>query len=192
MLRFTQATKKTWRIENERSFYQKQAVEAMQARDRAEAEASRVQQKATSLEALLTQKDTELRAEQSELIEVRQRLQGLHEEADGLRIKAKVASQVPQLRLDLQECRAALEREQQAHSRATVCANLLLPNSPDRCQPRAEECLHVPSDCSLPLRLTPSQYTALTAPQQAAAVPIEWQRSVPATRQVACHETIHP
>lgn len=114
----------------------------MQARDRAEVEASRVQEKATSLESSLAQKDTELRAEQSELMEVRQRLQGLQEEADGLRAKAKVASQVPQLRLDLQECQSALEQEQQARNRATVRTILLLPTTPNPYTPMAKQCLH--------------------------------------------------
>lgn len=90
----------------------------MQARDRAEADASRMQERAASLQATLTERTTELRAEQSAAAELRQRMDGLQKETDALRLEAAVAAQVPQLRLDLQETRSALQREQDAH-RAT-------------------------------------------------------------------------
>lgn len=124
LLPFVQTTKKIGRIENERSFYQKQAVEAMQARDRAEAEASRLQEDTTALQASLAQKDTELRAESGAASELRQRLDGLQKEIEVLRREAEVASQVPKLRLDLQETKAALERTRESRRTAEASPEL--------------------------------------------------------------------
>ena len=95
----------------------------MQARDRAEVEGSRLHERASALEGSLTQKDAEFRAEQSAAEVLRQRLTSLQEETDALRREAEVAAQVPQLRLDLRETQAALQREREAHSSASVRAS---------------------------------------------------------------------
>jgi chromosome segregation ATPase len=103
-------------------YYQTQAVDAIQARDRAQRESEELRVQINQLKATCATSAADLKAANSELVESRHRLEVQAREIASLQKRAEQATQLPTLRLQLdqrlEEFDAEVERRHAAEVRS--------------------------------------------------------------------------
>lgn len=115
-----QATSSVTRMQQELQFYQKQAVDAMQARDRANGEAEQMRTRNSKLDAAASSCQSDLKATQHSYAEAQQRLKDQEQEIADLMKRVEHAAQVPTLQLQVERLQEALASEQVTVAEAEV------------------------------------------------------------------------
>ena len=103
-----QATQTATHCQEELAFYQRQAAEAMRARDKANADAASARSLHAELQQRCSQQDAQLRQDQAALGDAKLQLSLQAAEMQGLQKRAATAEQVPSLQRDLKACKAEL------------------------------------------------------------------------------------
>ena len=115
-----QATGHVTRMQQELQFYQKQAVDAMQARDRANGDAEQLRARNKTLDETASTCQADLKATQHSYDEAQQRLKDQEQEIADLKKRVEDAAQVPTLQLQLERLQETLDSERDTHSKAEV------------------------------------------------------------------------
>ena len=108
-------------MQQELQFYRKQAVDAMQARDRANADAEQLRARSNTLDATASTCQADLKATQHSYDEAQQRLKDQEQEITDLRRRVEDAAQVPTLQLQVERLQEALDAEWFASTKVEVC-----------------------------------------------------------------------
>jgi uncharacterized coiled-coil DUF342 family protein len=120
-----QATGNIARMQQELQFYQKQAVDAMQARDRANSEAEQLRSRNSKLDTEASTCQLSLKATQNSYAEAQQRLKDQEKEVSELKKRVEQAAQVPRLQLQTEVLQESLAQEQASRTQAEVGALIL-------------------------------------------------------------------
>lgn len=112
-------------MQQELQFYQKQAVDAMQARDRANGEAEQLRTRNSKLDSTASSCQSDLKATQHSYAEAQQRLKDQEQEIAALKKRVEHGAQVPTLQLQVERLREALASEQDTRTKAEVRCLLL-------------------------------------------------------------------
>lgn len=107
-------------MQQELQFYQKQAVDAMQARDRANGEAEQLRTRNSEVDTAVSSCQADLKATQHSYAEAKQRLKDQEQEIADLRKRVEHAAQVPTLRLQVERLQEALTGERDSRTQAEV------------------------------------------------------------------------
>lgn len=120
-----QATGNVTRMQQELQFYQKQAVDAMQARDRANGDVEQLRTRNSKLDTAASTCQADLKATEHSYAEAQQRLKDQEQEIADLKKRVENAAQVPTLELQVQRLQEALSSEQDSRMQVEVCSPLL-------------------------------------------------------------------
>jgi hypothetical protein len=112
-------------MQQELQFYQKQAVDAMQARDRANSEAEQLRIRNSKLDTAASSYQLDLKATKHSFAEAQQRLKAQEQEVAELKKRVEHAAQVPTLQLQAEILQEALASEQASRTQAEVRELLL-------------------------------------------------------------------